>query len=224
MAKTAELATATLVRYNQWFIPADAASYKLLCTIGITSTQFHEDMLGVIKLQCQKKNIALRGRKFNSVMQEFEDYIAEFWNKKHRQAEIGKSRWIFRANKTAYEGAKKRRGPLETKIRQFFERWGFDADFVFTENEGSSLKLVVDFKKRKAIPVITVADVPEENERTLTIGNHQIKLSQDRRFVYIEVLTKCGSDWKRVLFSRALHEEVSDPGLFIGALIESYSK
>ena len=215
----------TLVKYNQWYIPADAQAYKILRELGLTSTQLHEDMLGVLKLMASKKGIVLQGRNFKRVLSEFVKTIESFWNTKHRVAVMDNGRWTFRANKTAYEKAKKKSvGLLETKIRRFFERWGIDSEFTFTENEGSSLKLVVDFKKKKGIPVIAVTEVPEEQEKALTIGNHRIKLSQDRRFLYFEVLTKCGSEWKRILFSRARHEDVSDPGLFVGALIDSYSK
>lgn len=221
-----EQTIATLVKYNQWYIPADSETYKILVTLGMSSTQLHEDMIGVLKLMCSKRNIVLKGRKFRKVLAEFQETIEQFWTKqKHRTAAFDNGRWVFRANKTAYAKAKKKgAGLLENKLRRFFERWGIDADFAFSENAGSSLKLVVDFKKRKGIPVIPIDVVAEEQEHALTIGNHRIKLAQDRRFLYFEIQTKCGSEWKRILFSRARHEDVSDPRLFIGSLIESYSR
>ncbi len=221
----ADVTVLTLVKYHQWYIPATTADYKLTRTLGMCSTQLHEDTLGVIRLMCEKRGIELRGRKFQSVMSAFQESIEAFWEKKHRQVVMNKSRWVFRANKTAYAKAKKKSVELlERKLRAFFERWGIDSEFTFTENEGSSLKLVVDFKKRQRLPVIPVKDIPEDTSKALTVGNHRIVTSQDRRFFYFEIQTKCGSEWKRILFSRARHEDISDPMDFVGSLIDSYSK
>lgn len=215
----------TLVKYNQWFIPSDTQSYNELRALGLGMTQMHEDMLGLLKLQCQKKGIILKGRMFKTVLGDFQSSVEKAWSKQHRVAVMNQGRWIFRANKTAYAKAKSKSVVrLEQKLQEFFERWGISSEFTFTENEGKSLKLVVDFKKRTNIPLIPVDDLPEDQECALTMNNHRLVISQDRRFVYYKFQTKKGSEWAEVVSSRSRHEDVSDPSLFIGQLIQSYSK
>lgn len=215
-----------LVKQRSYFIPADAKSYRLLCDFGMASTRIHEDIIQTVKDVVSKQGYTLRASHFRKVYNEFFDQLQAAWESQPgRNFSLNKDRLILKARQKAYAQARKHALPrAEARLRAFLERWGYVGDFAFSEKAGLSLRLVVDLRKDVNPPVIKMKAQRTEEQRTLVVGRHRLKFSQDPKFFYVEVEAKAGDTWVRKDFFQALHNEVSDPKFLIGSLIDSYSR
>lgn len=211
---------------RQWYIPFDADSYRRLVEIGITSTQIHEDMIPIIKLAAEKKNYVLTGTNYRPLEDEFIDKIIRAWSRHEgRSARAKKNQLILRANAKAFSRAKSKGIPrAEQALRRFFERWGLDAEFTYSEKEGERLRLVVQWVKRDTKPIIDVLPQIEDQYTYLELGLHRIRASHTKKYLYLDFQSKQGSGWANVRTWRVKSDDVADTSRFIGMLIASQSE
>ncbi len=214
-----------LVKHKSWYMPADAQAYTHLVSLGITSTRLHEDQMEIIKHVAKLKGFSIRGKHFESVFDEFTDELYKRWMRfPHRNVKFKKSSMVFNTtDAAAFRRAKNKSIPIiETKIRDFFQRWGFIGEFKFSENH-DKVKLVVDYSfsaSRK--PVIKLKEDPKEVTKTiLNLGQNRLVLWRDGKYLHWELEVQAADEWKPRTKGQCLHTEVSDPTASILLLLRS---
>lgn|GEM_PF-4072396 len=213
-----------LVVYKKFYIPANAASYKALCELGMPSTRIHEDLIPMVKSAALAKGYELRGKLWANVRAKAEAKLAEFWKSVHPNcdAEFRTRQWIFSTKKAdAYVAAREALPKLERSLREFFDRWGFVGEFVPSESR-ERLKLVINFKMDvKRMPSVTIKkDVQDIEPSILTFGFNRLTMRRDKHFLHWSFEQKSGDNWIEKHSSSCTLDELNNPLAFIGSLIE----
>jgi hypothetical protein len=204
-----------LVKHKQWYIPADAQDYQILVNLGIPSTRIHEDQREIVKHVAERKGYTLRGKHFETVLEEFTEDLYKRWMRfPHRNVKFKKSSMIFSTtDAAAFKRARDKSVPLlTTKLQEFFQRWGFVGDFKYSENH-DKVRLVVDYNFssfRK--PVITLKENPKEvTKSVINLGGNRLIFWREDKHLHWEIETKAANEWRPRVKGSCLHSEMSDP-------------
>lgn len=216
----------SLVRYRQWFIPANAKSYKKLVKIGFPSTRIHEDSVGVLKLLLQKHELKAKIYKWQKILREFYEMISTEWKSiDYRDSEFSSKRLLFfTTKKSGRDYALKDANKIKERIDKFFRRYGFSIEITISELRGI-VKVSADFTWSEHRPPIIPVDVPaiETKQNILQMGFHRLLVSHDKKFFYWTLEIKSGDNWCRVTSSKCLLEQVTDPLPLISTLMSVYN-
>lgn len=141
-------------KIKQWYIPADAESYRMLHRCRITAVRHHEDVLPTLRLLTRKRNLVCELVPFNELYSEFMDKVTYAWTKvPGRRVQASHGLLVFESKASPAQTLKVC-PRLEACLRRFFRRWGFNADFEFSQT-ATRTKLVVTFAWDKdKLPVI----------------------------------------------------------------------
>lgn len=213
-----------LVKYKQFFIPADAAAYRALTVLKMPATRIHEDLIPIIKDAAVRHGYELRGKRWTAVTAKAEKKLSDFWTGLHENCvvEFRSRQWVFSTNKpAAYTKARAALPKLEAAIRDFLNRWGFKGEFIPSESR-ERLKLVVTFRMdiQRMPEVVMRKDVAAIEPTTLTFGFNRIHVRVDGKYWNWTLEQATGSTWTERFASRCLINEVGDPSTFVKALIE----
>jgi hypothetical protein len=207
-----ESPTVRLLQIKSWYIPADAASYNLLKSVGLPLLKFGTDMVPTLKLVTDPRGIKLIANRFQPYFEQKLDQLGSTWLKKEDQGRkclITDKRLTFTANLNPRN--KKAIVEIDNYLSAFFARWGFAYNSEYSET-ANKIKLVVDFyfdKNRE--PVIPLVDSIPLQEAEIVLGFTKIKLTFFRKpteftkeqgwntpITMIDVLTQSGSDWTQI--------------------------
>lgn len=148
----------TFARNKQWLIPLTDDDSKKLCKFGLKLTKFDIDFVPTLKLILKaKKEKASYVDFYQSVLQPTIDKLEKFWTKTEKNnVKYGNCRIKLFGDNTQ-ENLQKLR-TIETKLALFFDRWGYEADFVHSENP-KRCSLAIDYAfSSERLPVITHGD------------------------------------------------------------------
>lgn len=214
-----------LVKYKQWYMPADAQAYQQLVDLGIPSTRIHEDQMEIIKLVAGRRGFVFRAKHFDSVFDAFTDDLHARWMRfPHRNAKFKKTRMVFSTtDAAAFKRAKNKSVPIiERKLREFFQRWGFIGDFKYSENH-DKVRLVVEYAfSSNRRPVVQLKEDAKEVTKTiLNLGMNRLIFWRDAKYLHWEIEVKAADEWFPRTKGQCLHKEMSDPTATVILLMRS---
>lgn len=214
-----------LVSYKQFFIPANARSYKALCELGMPSTRIHKDLIPLVKSAAVAKGYELRGKLWSAVLERATEKLSTFWQSvdAHCAVEFHERQWVFSTTKaSAYQAARAALPKLEKSIREFFNRWGFVGEFVPSESR-ERIKLAVTFQMSETrMPSIGIRkDVAQIEPQTLTLGFNRLSLRRDRNMLHWTLEQQSGTQWIERISSSCTLDAVNIPVAFFGLLAQA---
>lgn len=218
----------TFTKIKQWYLPIDAASYKLLRAAKCPMLRVHEDFIQTLRLITKPRGIQCRLVDFNAtIMYPFFDELGRRWQKKaHRKAMITSSVVKFETtHSSASVQGKKALQQIESSLRRFFNRWGYSASFEMSEARGKC-KLHVNYKyDSNKMPELPMQDDPAALPAIVVdLGYIRVKLSLGEKELEVNLAQAAGSGWTSMHTSRCLYSQVSDVRPMINALMEVVNK
>lgn len=213
-----------LVKYKQFFIPADVKSYRALCSLNMPVTRINEDLIPLIKDHAVRRGYELRGQKWSSVVARATKKLEKYWTETHPNCvvEFRKRQWIFSTNKAAaYDQARVALPKLEKAIRDFLNRWGFSGEFVPSESR-ERLKLSVTYRMDLSrMPAVEVRkDIEDIEPLVFTFGFNRLSIRQEKRSLKWVLEQQSGNAWIQRFSSTCLPSEIGDPSALVKMLLE----
>lgn len=139
-------------------VPADVDSYRRLHALKVPNVSFPYSFIDTLKVLTNKKRITLIGVPFESIHSEFVEKINNGWTKDPRRKMVV-SKGTFRFEARGLNAPRDSFAKLETRLRDYFARWGFDATYDYSET-ATRARLVVEYKVSKTnLPVIPFRDI-----------------------------------------------------------------
>lgn len=136
-----------LTKIRQWYVPADAESYRALHKLRLTNVRYHEDFLPTLQLLTRKHHIRAQFVDFNTIQNEFLDRVTATWTKNPAR-KLFSTRNTLRFESKDLKNALKVFPEVEKCLQRFFRRWGFSASFEFSQTP-TRAKLVVQYQLDK---------------------------------------------------------------------------
>lgn len=172
----------SLTKIKQWMIPADAYSYKVLRSLGIPLTKFHERMLPTVRLLLDKKKIAVKRVNFkDEILEPWLDKLASSWlsidvpDPSSLKCTVSNREMKFKS-KGNFERIRKSIDKLEEIIDAFFKRWGYSYTAQRSEGKADILFNVSFELSAFKNPVIEIeAPEPEARDCVIEFGRTRLK-------------------------------------------------
>lgn len=217
-----------LTRIKQWYLPVDADSYNILKAAGCPLLRIHENFIPTLSLLTKPHHIKAQVVNFNdSILHPYLDELGARWQKKEfRKATINASILKFETtNASIQASAKEALEKVETSLRRFFTRWGYQAVFEVSENRGK-VKLHVTYKYDSTrMPVIPLVEDPLSLPTiTLVLGFLRIRMTLGEKEVETNISLASGSTWNSIQTSRCLYSQISDVRPLINTLVRVVNK
>jgi len=220
--------TVKLTKIKQFYFPVDADDYKLLREHGLPVIRIHENLLPTFGLIFKKYNIKPQNVSFtDAILNPYLDKIGETWQSRpHRKASITKSVMKFETLHHSVQ-LKSRESllKLETSLRRFFQRWGFNSSFELSESRGK-LKMHVNYRfDPERSPVIPLVEDPTSLPSVkVDLGFIRLTLTLMKRELEINISIAAGPVWNSIHTSRCLYSQVSDVRPMLATLTDIVSR
>lgn len=221
------MTTLILVKNRDWYIPANAKSYKILVKLGFPVMRLHKDSKAILLLQTKKHKVNVKVVQFRDVLKQFQEAITKSWKTNDlRDVKMrARSIEIFVTKRKETENARKDLEEAKLKIDKFLRRWGLAGEAIYSEARGLS-KLYADITfSNHRVPVLQVSKDPHQAKKNIVeLGNFRLMSLVDGKMFHWWLEVKTGPKWSLVKYSKCLLTEITDPTGLISDLIVGYNK
>lgn len=148
----------TFARNKQWLIPLTDDDSRKLCKLGLKLTKFDIDFVPTLKLILKHKKEKASYVDFQSVVLDPAiSKLEKFWAKtENSKVKYGNCQIKLFGDNNQSNLQKLR--TIENKLALFFERWGYEVDFIHNET-ATRCSLTIDYAfSSERLPVITYDD------------------------------------------------------------------
>ncbi len=235
-------------KIKQWFIPADADSYKVLRDSGIPLTRLHQDFIPTIRPVLQSRGVRVKQVDFKEeILHPFLDKVGTSWSKKpHTKSLIQARAMLFEVVHADGLVVGRQTAPkLQDVLSKFFSQWGYCMTFEVSESKGK-LRIAVEYwfdPERE--PIVVLAEAPEERKPLrLKLGNLRISFvfdefesqtvrvrkaglsddapARDHRIGYVHttIESRQGGQFKSIFSSRCKYSDISNVLPLVAALMD----
>ena len=170
----------TLVKNRQWLIPRSDDDMKQLLKLNLRLTKYDVDYLPTLRLIAKAKKEQIELLDFNTVIfNPMVKKLQKFWS---RDDQVIK----FEHNRIKLIGPNnphtvKRLQNVENKLLAFFERWGFEFEFIPSESKTRAMLTVDYIVSKEKFPVIINGDreyEPDFDPAILQFGNYRLLINR----------------------------------------------
>lgn len=219
-----------VTRIKNTCLVMDEASYSVLKQAKLTCLYWnYRDMHPLVEDTVKRIKAKVEIVDFASIYRERMSKISEQWKSKTgRDCKFKSGRIIFSA--PCSEKNKAATNALDSALRQFFMRWSFKYNSVYSESDVRS-RLVVDFKfMPNQGPILDISKHENKRDFEVELGFTRIKITlydndaQSRNFAkpvgLILVSTKAGDKWTPVHSGTFINSTIKDVGSWVTLLPE----
>lgn len=210
-----EIKVVRFTKIKQWYLPVSAEDYNTLMEYNIAATRIHRTFMPTLDmLNSPIKRIQTELVDFNEeILNPYLDRLGAAWQKKeHRKALLKPSTLTFESNHPSLLAESKLNfDKIQVTLERFFQRWGYDYSFEYSEKRGKS-KLHVKYKfETNKMPIISLVEDPTSLPvLALELGFLRITFTLGAREVETNVAVLAGSEWRSMHTSRCLYSQISD--------------
>lgn len=223
-----EAKVVTFARHGRWLIPFTDADMKVLTKFNLRLTKWDVDYLSTMKLILSKRNYSVEIVPFkDNVLQPMFDKLIIFWSEKHKnKVTFDKDRFKLSAPNVPQNVQRLR--TIESKLRTFFERWGFDVDITSNESK-TKCGLTIEYSfSNECNPLITTNDsshVVDFDPAILEMGNYRLLISQHGdKFGFSFEEKFYGNEWQPVKAQSNIAYDKLKSSRMISTLFEMFNK
>lgn len=215
----------TFVKHGRWLIPFSDNDMKILTKFNLRLTRWDADYIGSMKLILSKKDYTVEVFPFTShVMEPMLEKLEKFWARGKNKFFVSKGQ-IKLVGPNEPSNVQKLR-TIETKVRVFFDRWGFDVDVTSNETK-TRCGLTFDYVfSASRDPVITMDDashIPDFDPAVLEMDNYRLVLSRHGEHFGFSFEEKIQNQWTPVKHCSCISYNKLKSSRMISTLFEMFN-
>lgn len=236
--------TLYLVKNRQHYIVRDSAAYAILRSIGVPMLRIHQDFLPIVQEFLGNREIEVETTEFKTAV--FEPWLEKTtgtWGRKYGTVKVeGDSRAgtisflasckrdVDPTTDEKLQQTKVAVDKLTEIITQFFQRWGYRVEIVYSEKiGGTKIKLHVEYRfDVERMPIVPLeTPVQELKEYIIKFGFARVvlqfdepKAGKDIAYVHVRFEVSQGGTWAPVHTSRCTPTQISTVLPMMNALMK----
>lgn len=213
----------TLIKNRQWLIPYTDEDMRQLLKLNLRMTKYDVDMLPTLRLIAKQEIVVLDF--YKTLLDPLFERLEKAWCVNNRSIKYQKNRLKLIAplspkNIRALQ-------TIENKLLAFFERWGFDTEFIPTES-ATKCMLTIDYvSSRDKYPVIINNDResdPDFNPAILEFGTFRIVLDQHQDSYGMRFEELIAGEWETVRSVSKISLRQITSSHFISTLVTMFNQ
>jgi hypothetical protein len=215
----------TLVRNRQWLIPYTDDDMKVLLTLNLRLTKYDVDYLPTLRLIAKAKKEQVQILDFNKVVFDpMLNKLEKFWSKDDQVLKLEHNRIKLIGPNNSQ--TVKRLQNIENKLLAFFERWGFDFEFIPSESKTKAMLTIDYILSKEKLPVIisnsTDSD-PDFDPAILQFGNYRLLINRHNDCFGLSFEELSMGEWTVVRGMPKVRADQLSTSHFISTLFEMFN-
>ena len=224
-AATSEEKKVTFARHGRWLIPVSERDMKVLTKFNLRLTKWDADYVGTMRLILSKKNYSVEIVPFGStILDPTMERLEKFWCCGKNKLLISKGQ-IKLLGPNEPSNVQKLR-TIESKVRIFFDRWGFDVDVTSNETK-TRCGLTFDYHfSSNRDPVVTIGDqthIPDFDPAILEMDNYRLVLSRHGDHYGFSFEEKVRDEWTPIKRNSSMSYSKLKSSRMISTLFEMFN-
>lgn len=215
----------SFVRNRQYLIPREDQDMKALLTLNLRLTRYDVDYLPTLKLIAEAKGYSIEVSDFSPIIEDLFTRLENWWTASADQT------FKYEKNRIKLLGPNnpsivRKLQNLENKLLSFFERWGYETNFIPSQSK-TRASLTIDYSlSRDKVPVITIDDAEHEldfDPAILQFGKQRIIISRRANSYGYAFQEYVNGDWHDVRSQSKINMNELKSSHFITTLFEMFN-
>ena len=215
----------TFARHGRWLIPVSERGMKVLTKFNLRLTKWDADYVGTMRMILSKKNYSVEVVPFGlNIFNPTMERLEKFWCR-------GKNKFLISKGQIKLLGPNEpgnvqKLRTIESKMRIFFDRWGFDVDVTSNETK-TRCGLTFDYHfSMYRDPVITIGDqshIPDFDPAILEMDNFRLVLSRHGDHYGFSFEEKVRDEWTPIKHNSSMSYSKLKSSRMISTLFEMFN-
>lgn len=215
----------TLVKNRQWLVPYCDDDMKRLIKLNLRLTKYDVDYLPTLRLIAGSKKEQIQILDFTEVvLNPMFDRLTKWWSKDSQTIKFDKDRVKLIGPNTP--STIKKLKNVENKLLAFFERWGYETEFIPSESKTKAMLTVDYVLAKEKLPVIINGDhqhEPDFDPAILQFGNYRLLINRHGDGFGISFEELSMSEWTVVRSMPKVKANQLSTAHFISTLFEMFN-